>query len=85
MFLFRIHNAYMLASAWKIIGNTLRDFVDAGLDGSATRPLLKTDSDLRSKFIVLYDIVNVVAQAGQAKFALLVTTARTRSASYSGR
>ncbi|KZT10678.1 uncharacterized protein LAESUDRAFT_734491 [Laetiporus sulphureus 93-53] len=71
----RIHNAYMMASAWRIIGDTLRDLAEAGVEDSLIKSQLKKDANLRDKYLVLYDIVNVVAQAGQAKFALLATTA----------
>ncbi|EMD37569.1 hypothetical protein CERSUDRAFT_114203 [Gelatoporia subvermispora B] len=72
----RIHNAYMLTSAWRLVRDTLEELHNGGLPtGSVTvQNKLKNDPALRSRYLVLYDIVNVLVQAGQTKFALLVTT-----------
>ncbi|PCH43414.1 hypothetical protein WOLCODRAFT_138330 [Wolfiporia cocos MD-104 SS10] len=70
----RVHNAYMMASAWKLITDTFQDLAEAGVQDNTIRAQLKKDASLRSRFLVLYDIVNIVAQAAQTKFALLATT-----------
>ncbi|KZT72233.1 hypothetical protein DAEQUDRAFT_723437 [Daedalea quercina L-15889] len=71
----RIHNAYMMAAAWRIIGDLLRDFADSGLEDRTVKSKLQRDPELRTRYLVLYDVVNIVTQASQDKFALLATTA----------
>ncbi|KAI0793177.1 hypothetical protein C8Q75DRAFT_547778 [Abortiporus biennis] len=71
----KIHNHYMLASAWKIIGETLQDLYDEGLDDDSIKEALKANVNIRARYLVLYDTVNVLVEASQAKFAVLATTA----------
>ncbi|KAI0074642.1 hypothetical protein K474DRAFT_1665173 [Panus rudis PR-1116 ss-1] len=71
----KIHNAYMLASAWKIVWKTLKELSNSGLNDDNVRQRLKSDGGLRAKYLVLYDTVNILADASQSKFALLATTA----------
>ncbi|KIO10195.1 hypothetical protein M404DRAFT_21860 [Pisolithus tinctorius Marx 270] len=70
----RIHNAHMIASGWRIVLDMLRGLVKSGLkDGTAHRQLQK-DEGLRSRYLVLCDIVNVLADLGQMQFSVLATT-----------
>lgn len=69
----------MLASAWRLVGDTLRELSEAGVQDTTVKTYLGKDANIRAKYLVLYDIVNIVAQAGQSKFALLATTARKQS------
>ncbi|OBZ71054.1 GTPase-activating protein gyp1 [Grifola frondosa] len=61
--------------ASRLVGDTLRDLGDDGLEDSTVRRQLEGDASMRSRYLVLYDIVNVLAEAVQTKFALLATTA----------
>ncbi|OCH91443.1 hypothetical protein OBBRIDRAFT_753183 [Obba rivulosa] len=72
----RIHNAYMLTSAWRLVRDFIEELHDSGLpEGSITvQNKLRGNAALRSRYLILYDTVNVLVQAGQAKFALLVST-----------
>ena len=72
----RIHNTYMLASAWNLVLETLFELGQAGLDDRSVKSQLKNDDTIRSYFLVLHDIVNVIVEAGQANFAVLTTTTR---------
>lgn len=69
----------MMASAWRIIGNLIRDLGEAGIGDRMVKAKLQRDVALRTRYLVLYDIVNIVTQAAQDKFALLVTNARRYS------
>ncbi|TFY60551.1 hypothetical protein EVJ58_g5078 [Rhodofomes roseus] len=71
----RIHNAYMMASAWCLIGDFLRDFADAGVEDKSVKMKLQKDPELRTRYLILYDIVNIVAQAAQDNIGLLATSA----------
>ncbi|GBE81159.1 hypothetical protein SCP_0308850 [Sparassis crispa] len=71
----RIHNAYMMAAAWRLVVETLSDLAEEGLEDSPVKSQLKKSAGFRGRYLVLYDIVNTLAQAAQAKFALLATTA----------
>ncbi|KAH9935650.1 uncharacterized protein B0H18DRAFT_419553 [Fomitopsis serialis] len=57
----------MMASAWSLIGDILRDLADAGVEDKSVKTKLQKDPELRTRYLVLYDIVNIVAQAGQDK------------------
>ena len=73
----RIHNTYMLTSAWRLVGMTLEDIADdlGGVD-SRVRERLEKDVQFRTRYLELYDLAGKLADAGQNKFALLATTAR---------
>ncbi|KAI0645959.1 hypothetical protein C8Q79DRAFT_967138 [Trametes meyenii] len=70
-----IHNMYMMASGWRVVGDLIRDLVDDGLDDAAVKAQLRTNASMRSRFLILYDTVNVLVQAGQKNFAILAATA----------
>ncbi|KAJ7268689.1 hypothetical protein B0H12DRAFT_61164 [Mycena haematopus] len=70
----KIHNAYMLASAWKIVADTLHDLEDEGLDDSNVKTLLKKNEALRSKYLFLYHFVNTLVGMTQERFSVLATT-----------
>lgn len=76
----RVHNAYMLASAWRLVGQTLEDIADElGGNDNKLRAKLQKDPDFRARYLELYDHVNKLVDVGQNKFALLATTARESS------
>ena len=66
----------MMAAGWRLVGDIIRDLIDDGLDDALVKGQLKSSPTLRSKFLVLYDTVNVLVQAGQTNFAVLATAAR---------
>lgn len=68
-----IHNTYMFASGWRLVGDIIRDLIDEGLDDTMVKAQLKSSPALRTRFLVLYDTVNVLVQAGQANFAILAS------------
>ncbi|KAI0051869.1 hypothetical protein FA95DRAFT_1602357 [Auriscalpium vulgare] len=69
----RIHNLHMLASAWRIIRDHL-DYLDQlGIVDARVQSQLREDSALRTDYLVLYDMVNVLTDALQANFSLLAT------------
>ncbi|KAI0696691.1 hypothetical protein BC835DRAFT_1271539 [Cytidiella melzeri] len=70
----RIHNAYMFASAWRLVGLTLTENVDVERD-SQIRDILKKDPKFRAQYLVLYDLITILVNFGQQKFAQLATTA----------
>ena len=65
---------YMMAAGWRVVGDIIRDLIDDGLDDAVVKSQLKDDPHLRSKFLVLYDSVNILVQAGQANFAVLASS-----------
>jgi hypothetical protein len=72
----RIHNAYMLASAWKLVLDTLGELQEDGLGDRTAQADLKKHEDLRSRYLVLYDMVGKLIEIGQNKFSVLATTTR---------
>ncbi|KAF8650432.1 hypothetical protein AX16_005235 [Volvariella volvacea WC 439] len=70
----RIHNTYMLASAWKIIFDCLAKFARKGVNDQNIKTKLKTDPQFRSRYLALYDMVNVMVDIGQSKVSVLATT-----------
>ena len=76
--LHRVHNAYMLAAAWRLVGQTLDSIADdLGGDDSRVRELLKKDADFRDMYLELYEFVTNLVRACQEQFALLATTSST--------
>ena len=65
----------MLASAWSLVWKWLEKFVEYGLEDAAAKARLSTDETFRSIYLVLYHLVQVIADAEQKKFAVLVTSA----------
>lgn len=71
-----LHNAYMLASAWKIASETLNNFATEGITDQNIKNKLKYDVLLRDRYLVLWDMVTTLVELSQNIFALLATTAR---------
>ena len=75
----RIHNAYMLASAWKLVLDTLGELQLDGLGDRTAQADLRKHENLRSRYLVLYDMVSKLVEIGQNKFSVLATTTRKLS------
>ncbi|KAF8844311.1 hypothetical protein BDN67DRAFT_765829 [Paxillus ammoniavirescens] len=70
----RVHNAYMVASGWKLILDILRALEKSGLNDATTHIQLQKDEGLRSRYLVLCDIVSVLVDLGQTHFSVLAMT-----------
>ncbi|KIJ67776.1 hypothetical protein HYDPIDRAFT_107270 [Hydnomerulius pinastri MD-312] len=70
----RVHNAYMIASGWKIVLDTLRSLQEYGLSDTTAHIQLQKDENVRSQYLALCDIVGVLIDLGQAQFSVLATT-----------
>ena len=66
---------YMLASAWSLVWKWLGMLAEYGLEDTAVRARLRRDEGFRSIYLVLYHLVQVIAEAEQKKFAVLATSA----------
>lgn len=66
----------MLASAWKIVADTLHDLEDEGLTDLNVKTLLKNNEALRSKYLSLFHFVNILVGMTQERFSVLATTTR---------
>ena len=71
----RIHNAYLLASAWKIVADNLFDLQLTGVSDDTVVYKLR-DEEFRSQYLVLYDMVNMLVNLCQHKFSVLAATSR---------
>lgn len=81
----RIHNTYMLASAWNIVSVTLNGFAIDGLTDRNIKMKLRDDQDIRQRYLVLYDMVNILVNMCQDKFSVLATAARAFTVPYKRR
>ncbi|KIM69786.1 hypothetical protein SCLCIDRAFT_1208320 [Scleroderma citrinum Foug A] len=70
----RIHNAYVIASGWKIVLDILRGLEKSGLKDATAHAQLRKDDGLRSRYLALWDVVNVLVDLGQMQFSVLATT-----------
>ncbi|KAF9227359.1 hypothetical protein BS17DRAFT_775364 [Gyrodon lividus] len=70
----RVHNAYMVASGWKLVLDILQALEKSGLNDATAHIQLQKDEDLRSRYLVLCDIVSVLVDLGQTHFSVLSTT-----------
>ena len=66
----------MLASAWNIVSDTLNGFAIDGLTDRNIKTKLRDDKDIRQRYLVLYDMVNILVNMCQDKFSVLATAAR---------
>jgi hypothetical protein len=66
----------MLASAWKIVADTLHDLEDEGLTDLNVKTLLKNNEALRAKYLSLFHFVNILVGMTQERFSVLATTTR---------
>ena len=66
----------MLASAWRMIGESLEKLEEEGLEDGNAREELKKNGKMRARYLTLYDTVNVLAQASQERLGLLATSSR---------
>lgn len=76
MLWYRIHNSYMLASSWKLVYQYLRQIRRTGVEDGSLRAQLAANEELRTKYLVLYDVVNNLTSLNQKKMSLLATTSR---------
>lgn len=65
----------MLASAWSLVWKWLEKIAEYRLDDTAVKGRLRRDETFRSIYLVLYHLVQVIADAEQQKFAVLATSA----------
>lgn len=69
----RVHNTYMLASAWKIVFEMLYELVELDLTDGNIKSQLKASADIRNRYLVLYDLVDILVNVTHAKFSVLAT------------
>lgn len=72
----RIHNTYMFASAWRLVAETLEDLEKDGLEDSTIRAQLEKNEPMRAKYISLWEVVNTLAAAYQARVLQLAQANR---------
>lgn len=66
-----------MASGWRVVGDLIRELIEDGLDDTVIKSQLRAEPSMRSRFLVLYDTVNILVQAGQNNFAVLASATRT--------
>ncbi|KAF6743545.1 hypothetical protein DFP72DRAFT_932870 [Ephemerocybe angulata] len=87
----RIHNTYMVASAWKIINDNLKGIAGEGIIDTNVKTKLKADAALRKRYLVLYDMVGKLVDIFHKRVSALAPTSshyskyfRTRPPNYAG-
>ncbi|KAF9263366.1 hypothetical protein L218DRAFT_959393 [Marasmius fiardii PR-910] len=70
----RIHNSYMIASAWKLVADSLCELEEAGLSNKQVVQQLSNNPELRPRYLALYDMIDTLVKLNQTKFAVLATT-----------
>ena len=66
---------YMLAAAWSLVWKWLEKIAEFSLEDTAVKNRLRRDGTFRSIYLVLYHLVQVIADTEQNKFAVLATSA----------
>ena len=66
---------YLLASSWSLVWNSLERLAEYGLEDAAVSARLRRDETFRSTYLVLFYLVQVIAEAEQKKISLLATSA----------
>lgn len=77
----RVHNSFMLASAWRIIREYTLVFeeeyrLDNAVGDAGVRKELRNNDELRTEYLVLCDIAKTLVDIAQNKFSQLATQAR---------
>lgn len=72
----------MLASAWKLVSQTLAQLAFDGVTDGSLKSQLKNNTSIRTRYMALYDFVNELVQMSQSKFSVLATTTRMTQACY---
>jgi len=67
----------VIASGWKIVLDILRGLEKSGLKDVTAHAQLRKDDGLRSRYLALCDVVNVLVDLRQMQFSVLATTTRT--------
>ena len=65
----------MLAAAWSLVWKWLEKIAEFSLEDAAVKNRLRRDGTFRSIYLVLYHLVQVIADTEQNKFAVLATSA----------
>lgn len=78
----RIHNSFLLASAWNIVSRFLDGLAVDGLTDNNVKMKLKTNTDMRDRYLVIYDMVERLVSMSQSRFAVLATSTRTSNLSF---
>jgi len=68
----------MMASAWKIVGNILRELIDRGMSNKNIKALLKNDNRIRGLYFALFRMVEVMVDINQQRFSGLALNSGTR-------
>ncbi|TFK23947.1 hypothetical protein FA15DRAFT_620109 [Coprinopsis marcescibilis] len=71
----RVHNSYMLTSAWKLVRDALTGLQRDGLSDKNVKTKLKADEGIRTRYLVLFDMVNNLVDMSHHKLSVLATTA----------
>ncbi|KJA27891.1 hypothetical protein HYPSUDRAFT_35071 [Hypholoma sublateritium FD-334 SS-4] len=71
----RAHNSFMLASAWNIVSEALNGLVIDGLTDNNVKTKLRDDPDMRERYLVLCNVLDVLVKMNQDRFSVLATTA----------
>jgi hypothetical protein len=70
----RVHNSYMLASAWRIVRDRLELLEHEGIVNYQVRLQLAKNPGLRAEYLAVCDVLGALVDALQARFSLLATT-----------
>ncbi|KAF5351689.1 hypothetical protein D9756_007604 [Leucocoprinus leucothites] len=65
----KIHNQYMMASAWRMVGNILRELIGRGTSNKNVKALLKNDNRIRGLYFALFRMVEVMVDINQQRFS----------------
>ncbi|EKM80649.1 hypothetical protein AGABI1DRAFT_105632 [Agaricus bisporus var. burnettii JB137-S8] len=67
----RIHNQYMMTSAWKIVRNIIRELVQRGMSNKNYKAVLRNDKKIRSLYLALTHMVDLMVEINQQRFSML--------------
>lgn len=68
----RVHNSYMVASAWQIVYSTLDELQkEYGLSDATIKRQLASSERMRSRYLALYHLTDQLVEAAQMNFSNL--------------
>lgn len=73
----RIHNQYMMTSAWKIVRNILNELIQRGMSNKNYKALLGNDMKIRGLYLALTHMVDLMVDMYQQRFSVLALNSGT--------
>lgn len=70
--LIRVHNAYLLASSWKIVLGVLENLGESGMTDTNVRNYIKNQVPVRDAYLLVVDTIEMLSNLAQQELSVAV-------------